>query len=223
MNYKILIILLCSLIIKSQCKKLTVMISPAGDAQYAGRTIDNTFERGITLQCVQKLKQELESRNSKIRIVLTRIPGETIQDLQNASFSNRLNVDLYISINFFTLKSGNPSLFLYYFSLNSDAHSWNITANNLSFTPYNKAHLENLSLTKTIINNIFQLFDSNYKKIFTTHKPLGIPFKPLVGIKSPALGIEISLQKNNDWIIFLPALTESIEKALKCIKNKEGI
>lgn len=204
----------------SYSKKITIMLNPAGDAQYAGRTIDGTFERGITLQCVERLKQELESRYSKVRVILTRVPGETIQHLQNASFANRLDVDLYISINFFPKKTGNPFLYLYYFCLNSVTDSWNIGNNNLTFTPYNKAHIAQLPLTKKIATTMFESFSKPCKNSFTPHPPLGMPFAPLIGIKAPAIGIEMSLQHSHDWPLFIPILTDSIGTALEQIKKK---
>lgn len=38
----------------------TLMIDPAGDAKHAGRVIEDSFERGITLQCAEKLKKMLK-------------------------------------------------------------------------------------------------------------------------------------------------------------------
>ena len=197
------------------------MLSPAGDAQYAGRTIDGTFERGITLQCVERLKQELESRYSKVRIILTRVPGETIQHLQNASFANRLDADLYISIHFFPQKSGTPNVYLYYFCLNTVTDSWNFGKNNLTFVPYNKAHIAQLPLTKQIVSTLFETLANQKKNSFVVHAPLGMPFAPLIGIKAPAVGIEMSLQHNHDWSLFMPALIESIGAILESIKKKK--
>ena len=37
------------------------MIDPSGDAKHTGRVIQDTFERGITLQCAEALKKELNS------------------------------------------------------------------------------------------------------------------------------------------------------------------
>lgn len=35
----------------------TIMLNPAGDARHTGRRIDDTFERSVTLQYVEKLKK----------------------------------------------------------------------------------------------------------------------------------------------------------------------
>ena len=43
----------------------TLMLDPAGDAQYPGRIIDDSFERGITLQCVEELQRVIRQTLSK--------------------------------------------------------------------------------------------------------------------------------------------------------------
>lgn len=95
----------------------TLMLDPAGDAQYPGRIIEDCFERGITLQFVEQLQVIITERFPSVRVVLTRFPGETRQPLQNANFANRLDVDLYISIHCYPESKPKSQLYLYYFSL----------------------------------------------------------------------------------------------------------
>lgn len=40
--------------------QITIIIDPAGDANHALREIDDTYERGLTLQCAQALKKKLK-------------------------------------------------------------------------------------------------------------------------------------------------------------------
>src|SRR5579859_5868722 len=76
---------------QEQVKPFSIMLDPAGDAQITGRIIDDSYERGITLQLCEDIKKQLEADHPKnTRIVLTRFPGETIDPLQNANFANRL-------------------------------------------------------------------------------------------------------------------------------------
>jgi N-acetylmuramoyl-L-alanine amidase len=202
-----------------EAKQITIMLNPAGDAHYAGRTIDGTFERGITLQCCEYLKKILEYELSNTRIVLTRIPGETIEPLQNASFSNRLNADLYISIHFYEKKSGRPDLFLYQFSYNATTDGWQSNSE-LQFVPYHKAYLLNYPTTKIIIDQIHTLFKEQFRQQFDTHSPQGIPFTPLLGITAPAIGIEMSIAKSDEWQHFIPALKQALVTAVNHLKKK---
>lgn len=197
-----------------QAKRITIMLNPAGDAQYAGRTIDGNFERGITLQCCEQLKKILEYELNNTRIVLTRVPGETITHLQNASFSNRLQSDLFVSIHFFEKKTGRPELHLYYFSQNNPTESWS-SPDPLQFIPYHKVYLLNLTTTKQISDSIYSLLQQDYKQDFTSHQPQGLPFAPLLGVAAPAVGIEMSLKKSDDWKLFIPGLKDSIKTVIK--------
>ena len=50
--------------------RFTLMIDPAGDAKEPGRAIDDTFERGITLQLAEELKRTIEAENPGVRLSL---------------------------------------------------------------------------------------------------------------------------------------------------------
>jgi len=178
-------------------KTFTVMLDPAGDAQNTGRQIDDYLERGITLQFCQKLKKELEQEFDNIRVVLTRFPGESIAHLQNANFANRLDVDFYLSIHFYKEKSVKPRVYIFTFAYQDDF----ITHKpDLYFYPYDKLHLINRGKTKKCVELIKNVFLSDeYTKFFDLKHILGLPFKPLIAVTAPAVGVEIGLKKRDDW------------------------
>jgi len=217
-----LFFLLLTLSTPAYASTFTVMLNPAGDAQSTGRTIDCTFERGITLQCAEYLKKKIESRYSHVRIVLTRIPGETLQPLQNASFANQLDIDLYVSIHFYPAQQDErPAADLYYFSLNPIAESWKVQESALSFIPSHKAHMLNFSTTKTMARSVHATLSLLHKQNCDVHEPLGIPFLPLSGIIAPALGIEMSLEKSSDWQSWVSFLYDAIEAAFSLVEQKK--
>lgn len=186
----------------------SLMIDPAGDAQHTGRTLDGTFERGITLQCAQALKEELEKRDRAISIILTRLPGEAVQPLQNAHFANRLAVDLYLNINFYQATSTKPHACIYAFSYGNDFVS---QTSNLSFYTYDKAYLHNKSITRTygqLMQNV--LANEMYARQFSCTGLFFIPFRPLTGITAPALAFEASLKRKEDWHVYVQPLADSI-------------
>jgi len=196
-------------------KIFTIMLDPSGDAQNAGRQIDDNLERGVTLQFSQKLKEELEDRYGDIRVVLTRFPGETLQPLQNANFSNRLNVDFYLSIHFYKEYEVKPKVFLYTFSYNDEFIT---KRSQLYFYSYDQAHLINKDSTKKWANIIKNSFlKCEYKKIFDLEGLFKLPFKPLIGVKSPAIGIELGLRKKDDWINYLEAFISGIGAILETV------
>jgi len=191
-------------------RQFTLMLDPAGDAKHAGRIIEDSFERGITLQFAEKLKKYLEFNDPSLRVILTRFPGESLEPLQNASFANRLEVDLYISFHFYHEEAPKPELFVYYFC-NDVTDSWHKSSNELLFVPYDKAHRITFSLTKKVADVLEKsLRIDRYAALFDYKGTFGIPFKPLVGIVGPALGIEISLKKKDQWGLYLEPLMHSV-------------
>ena len=190
----------------------TLLINPAGDAKNAGREIDGTYERGITMQCATELKKALEQRIPGIRVVLTRFPGEVVQPLQNASFANRLKIDLYLSIHFFEHTEKILPLYFYHLLYNPIIDRWDKAGSELEFLPYDKAYT--LSIKKTVAygTDLFQ----HAKKIEGTygvrcHPLKGIPFKPLVGIIAPAVALECGIRKKDDWRPLIPLFVAMLE------------
>ena len=104
----------------SSTRNALSFIDPSGDAKRTGRQIGDNFERGLTLQCAEKIKELVEQLAPHIKIIITRMPGDVVYDLQNASLSNRLNADLYINLNFYHCHETKPTLFLYQFSYGND-------------------------------------------------------------------------------------------------------
>lgn len=194
---------------------ITIMLDPAGDAKTTGRTIQDSLERSITLQYAEEIKKILTNRNPHMRVSITRQPGEIIYPLQQASFANRMQPDLYININFYHEAGTKPHIYIYHFSYGDDfiTHT-----HGLALYPYDQAHL--FSRKKTLAYGIHMcniLKQPAYDKLFTVHGPYSLPFKPLIGIIAPAIGIEISIKNKDDWHSYVEPLVESIEFITKGI------
>lgn len=186
------------------------MLDPAGDAKHAGRVIEDSFERGITLQFTEKLKKQLESHYPHLRVILTRFPGESLEPLQNANFANRLEVDLYISFHCYYDDLPKPELFIYYF-LSDVTDSWHKPSTALAFIPYDKAHRNKLSVTQKAAQTLQKtLKQQTFAPLFDCKGVFGIPFKPLIGISGPALGVEMSLKKKDQWMSAIKPLSQGI-------------
>lgn len=214
-----LILIICSVqarrnIFGKKQNTFTIMLDPAGDAKHTGRTINNTFERGITLQYAEQLKHALENSDHNIKVYLTRFPGEMIHPLQNANYANRLNVDLYININFYQETSTVPKLFLYQFSYHDDFVT---PSNKLALLPYDQAHLLHNTTTQKWSELIKEILIKDTQKKFTVHGTYKLPFKPLMGVISPAIGIEIGLKTPQDWQPYVTPITHAISTIIeKC-------
>ncbi|HEX4069105.1 MAG TPA: hypothetical protein VHX42_03330, partial [Candidatus Babeliales bacterium] len=93
-----------------------VVLDPAGDVKQVGRRIGDSFERGLTLQCAEKIKEIIEERAPHIKVIITRMPGDTVYDLQNATLANRLQTHLFVNLNFYYTQETKPTMYMYQFS-----------------------------------------------------------------------------------------------------------
>jgi N-acetylmuramoyl-L-alanine amidase len=194
--------------------RMTIMIDPTAHA----RIIDGCFEFGIALQCAEQLKQKLEEEYHQLRIVLTRRPGETVQPLQNANFANRLEVDFYLSIHFYQETDTKPKLSLYYFSSGNDLVTKTF---DLCFYPYDQAYIFNKAQTDEWAHNMKQsLSQENYASLFEVKGPYAVPFKPLIGIKAPAIAIEASLKHVSDWKQYIDPIITSLRPIITTYQRK---
>ena len=191
-------------------KTITIMIDPSGDAKSTGRIIDGNFERGTTLQYAQELKKSLEEKLTNARIVLTRFPGESLEPLQNATFANRLNTDLYITISFYQETKNISQIFLYYFVYNPVTDFWKKKHDKLHFYTYAQAHLATIEQSYYYATRVENYLRDHKKPYFILKPKIGIPFAPLIGVQAPALGVEIGLLKKDDWRAYINPLAEAI-------------
>lgn len=197
----------------------TVILDPAGDAATTGRIIDTVLERGLTLECAQRLKETLNRTMPQARIFLSRLPGETVGDLQKASFADRLNPDLYLTLTFYREENDRPSIYCYYFTTQAACgHSTEYTElSPLILLPCDKAHLKNsahsFSFARTLCGALTASLPS-----YTIKGPVGIPFKPLTGITAPACALEIGFKNKDTWSI----LTEKIAQAIVGLVNNNS-
>ncbi len=184
------------------------MIDPAGDAQHTGRKLDDHFERGITLQIAEKLKINLEERFNNVKIILSRAPGQAASYLQHASFANRLNVDFFLSIHCYREKATKSNLYVYQFSYGDDFVTKKF---DLALIPYDQAHLANIRTTNDLALAMHDVLNCHvYSHRYITQGVFKIPFKPLIGIKAPAIGIEFGLKDKTDWHEYLEPIQASL-------------
>ena len=209
-------IAVATLIQSYQHKPFILVLDPAGDSKKTGRSIGDSFERGITLQCAEKIKEVIEQQVDNVTVYITRLPGDVACEFQNASFANRLSADLFMSINFCSTTESKPHLYLYQFSYGND---FTIIQQNLSFIPYDQAHLKNKSESETVgsfLSN--QLSQQEYRGLYTLFGPFKLPIKPLMGVTSPCIAIEAELKNKNDWIHLITPLTSTLVEVIKQTK-----
>lgn len=180
------------------------MIEAAGDNTHPGRIIDDSFESSITFEIAHALKNKLLEECPTAKIIINRTLGETVAPLQNANFANKLDVDLYLSIHAFAETETKPRIFIYQFSY-SDSF---IAKDSMSFYPFDKIYLIHEPQTSKGANQMHQTLANNQS--VQTKKIPKLPFKPLIGIKAPAIGLELGLKNKKSWQDYIDDLAHSI-------------
>ena len=150
LKYLLCLLLFC---FSLNAKKFTIMLSPEGDSTNPGRSLQDGFECGFTRQYAELLKETLE-QDSTIRVIMSHESGEQVSQYEKASFANRLDVDLYISINFYA--SEKPNISVYYYK--STCFDPPTDATRLELYPTTKAYLFNNEKTKKKFIHLIMLF-----------------------------------------------------------------
>lgn len=193
---------------ETQHAQRIIVLDPAGDAKNTARRIGDSFERGLTLQCAEKIKDIIEERAPHIKVIITRMPGDMVYDLQNASLSNRVHADLFINLNFYYSQETKPTLFLYQFSYGDDFVS---CQQGLTLHSYDQAYLINKTTTD-IICQLFkkELLQPKYQSLCTCTGPYSLPLKPLIGIIAPGIACDIGLKNKESWTNYCEPLAQAI-------------
>ena len=80
----------------SEIRAFTLLLQPAGNTRHPGRSIHGSYERGLSIQLAEQLKEILERKNPTLHIIIPRFGGQTVEPLEHATVANRLSVDAYV-------------------------------------------------------------------------------------------------------------------------------
>lgn len=190
------------------------MLDPFGDARQRGRLLNNGYERGETLKFAEALKRVLLKRCDS-DVIIARTPGEEKLPLQIATFANRLEVQFVLSLCLYRSNHSKPKAYLYQLTYNTLVDTAPRVYRHMTFTPFEEAHFRHLHTTKTIGVAVQTFFAERYSKLVDVFGPFGIPVKPLAGIMSPALLLEVGVYDDNQWETLVEPLCEAIVFSLQ--------
>ena len=186
-----------------------VVLDPAGHGRKLGRLLVEGYERAETLKFAQALKKRLKAI-SKLRLVISRAPGEEIFPLQIPSFSNRLGAAFFLRIHMFRQESEKPQLFLYHLLFNKFVDMAPHRNDPLRLVPLYQAHFKSANLSQSYGEKIASSL-KQHTKYFDTNVLTGLPLKSLVGVTAPAVLLEIGICREDRW----KALVEPVAESLK--------
>lgn len=166
---------------------------------------------GDSLPFAHALQTHIEQAVPGTRVILTRTANETVRPLQHANFANRLEVDLFLSLRCYEDSSTRPQLAIYTFSYGDYAPS---RIQDLAFYTYDQAYLLASGTTQKYAHAMEDTLKKHAKQ-FDMHGSLSLPYKPLIGVTAPAIGIEIGLKNKQSWQSFVAPLCEAVASLLE--------
>lgn len=205
-KYLFLVILLCLNIqgyffsLLPAKKPFLIFIESQGNTNNPGRIIDDSFESEITFNAAHYLKNTLEKMYSSIKIIVQRSDG-----LSNANAANKIEADLYLSIG--ACKSNSTGILLFRFNYQNKF----ILKDGMSFIPYDQIYLLNQATTISWVN-IISTFLSEHQLLKSSY---ACPYRPLTGIRAPAIGLELLLHNKSHYSEYMNALAHSLTPIIK--------
>jgi hypothetical protein len=197
-------------------KTTVVVIDPAGDAQHPGRMIATGTERSITLRLAQEIKARLEFGLPSVKIVITRDVGQTVQPLQAAQLSNRLQADLHIALSCYQESGIRPTITLYHLLWHPTTDYWYHQSLSPQFLPIFNAYLPRLKQTTSLGSSAAQFCAAQAPQNgFLSNGCFGIPIKSVFGCLAPAFNLELGLRTEHEWHAAISLCTDLLAAIIK--------
>jgi len=184
---------------KSQ-KPFLLIIASQGNNQNPGRTIDDSFESEISINFAYALRDKIMARSSLAKVMI-----QKSDNLQAAQFANKLDTDLYLDISACKHANGPSGFSLYQFTYHENSI---IKDNGLSFFPIDQIYLVNQARTSDYLQIIVEYCKQLQATAFKGYYKL--PYKPLLAVKAPSIGIELLLHTKTDWTLFVDCIAQGI-------------
>ncbi len=203
----------------SWLQALTIMIQPAGNTKHPGRSIYGSYERGLSIQLAEYLKEMLEQKDPSLSIIVPRFNAQTVEPYEQAMIANRLMVDAYIAILLYEQHESNPQLGLYTYAADPNDALKTINTNHLQFIPFDQAHIANHHTSYRMADVLLQAFQT--KPLFTIigNGVHALPLKNLAGIMAPHIALELSVKDPKKMKEYAQSLVDPFNTMLQQIKQ----
>lgn len=208
------VIVVSSYALQASIRPFVLFLAPAGHATQSGRALRQGYERAATYHWATALKTELESHYA-CRVIINRSPGEALEEFQTVTYSNRLQPDLFISLSLFPVNAFKPQLFVFNLLVDPLTDAVRRLTALPVFIPYEQAHCARLVQSSTLARQLTaRALQPDYEKQCDYRGPYAFPYKPLMGICAPSIGLEAGVLKDNDWQLCMPLLVAAVGKMI---------
>jgi hypothetical protein len=162
-----------------------VVLDPAGDINYPGRRIGQTFERferTIAQSFARDIQDYIEKKNKHITLLFSRLPGERKNADDKMRFVYQCNADFFIHLSIYQHAQLKPHMHIFYH-----------TAQNRSFA-----------------DALYGFIITGQKQTMSVSEPIGFPCHALKNLPCAAIIIELGIQDADNLFYCTSPLAEGI-------------
>lgn len=214
---KNIFILFLSVSITQAIHSFVLMFYLPTDAK-GGRIINGEFEKDILSEWAAVLQDQLKEKKPEIQVVILGQTEKEYDHIKLISQANRINPDLIISLNAFSAQS-RPQLFLYHVLFSTELSSWQ-KPTGLRFISYEQAYMTHAHQSNLFGKHIYGSLKIHTKEPYELRSFLGIPYKPLMGLLPPALGIELGSTNAKSWELTIASLVQAFIVTIDTLKGE---
>lgn len=194
-------------------RPFTLFISPFGHAGQTGRPLRDGYERAATYHWAVAIGEALRTLNIPIKTIISRSPGETLADFQTATFANRLQPDLVLSLSLNQpRKNSKPQLCIFNLLIDPLTDAVRRNRSGIEFVPFEQAHCVNM-ITSCAYGKLFTQVAAREPYLHQCEclGPELFPYKPLMGIQAPSIALEFG----GDWQLCMPLVIETLVQIIQ--------
>jgi hypothetical protein len=173
-----------------------LLIEAHGRVGTAARQFTNDYERGITMKLARALQEKLCDAFDTDVSLLT--PHEGAEE--RIARINKTMPNLFITLCAYKSTRMKPTICLYTYGYDQLAENSWARRPACGLIPLEYAHCLNQVQTGNIRHTLLSsLSQQNVASFCAVNKAITLPFRPLFGIISPALAIEIGIWEDTQW------------------------
>lgn len=199
------VMLLCNVLIHAQ---RTIVFDPAGNTRGQGRLVMGVPEAHQTLLLTNAIQEFLKKEYPDIAVIITRLPGEHIDEVAKAQLTNKMDVNLYVRLLLYESCDNIPIWYIYQHTNYAIAKK---SLTDFAFYPFEHAFLMSYEKTKQYNNALIALLSQDhYLPLWRVVGPINLPLEGIQGIVAPIIIIECGISEKHHWKNIVEPLANAI-------------
>jgi N-acetylmuramoyl-L-alanine amidase len=198
-------------------KKVTIMFHPTGSNTQPGRLIGDFFERGLTLQFIQLLKEKMLATPTTYELIIlsSNSAGQTPSVHDHAVWANQQEVDLFVAFSMYASQEQTAQLSLFTYQNSLFVHT---RPPELGFIPFKDAALystqQSAAMSQSILKNLVQ------NSSWLTVTQCAAPLVSLAGITRPACAIELGINQTTTIDSYVEPIASALIATVEAIVGR---